>query len=73
MADARKNAAAPNLGSFKEYCTCGGYAWAFNGRPIDQPHNAACPQAAEYAEWIAVPANRAALVAIAARIGVKVE
>lgn len=37
--------------SFKNYCTCGGYAWDRNGRPKEQPHMTWCPQYKEYAEW----------------------
>jgi len=41
----------PVVGSFKNYCTCGGYAWQMNGRPEAQPHMEWCPQRQEYAEW----------------------
>jgi hypothetical protein len=37
--------------TFKNYCTCGGYAWSMNGRDPKQPHMAWCPQFKEYAEW----------------------
>ena len=40
-----------NLKSFKNYCTCGGYARDINGRPAEQPHMTWCPQYAEYGEW----------------------
>ena len=39
------------LKTFKNYCTCGGYAWTMNGRQEPQPHMAWCPQASEYGEW----------------------
>lgn len=39
------------LWTFKNFCTCGGYASSINGRPISQPHMSWCPQAKEYAEW----------------------
>lgn len=42
---------ADNLKTFKQYCTCGGYAWQMNGRPESQPHMDWCPQEKEYAEW----------------------
>ena len=42
---------AQQLKTFKNYCTCGGYAWQMNGRPEAQPHMAWCPQSEEYAEW----------------------
>jgi hypothetical protein len=41
------------LRTFKNYCTCGGFAWQMNGRPESQPHMSWCPQAEEYAEWYA--------------------
>lgn len=44
-------AEAEVLTSFKNTCTCGGYAWRMNGRPQEQPHMVWCPQADEYAEW----------------------
>lgn len=42
------------ISSFKNHCTCGGFAWSMNGRPQSQPHMTWCPQYAEYAEWWAV-------------------
>ena len=39
------------MASFKNYCTCGGYAWTMNGRPQAQPHMSWCPQYEEYAKW----------------------
>jgi hypothetical protein len=42
---------AEGLKSFKNFCTCGGYAWSMNGRPEQQPHMEWCPQFYEYAEW----------------------
>lgn len=44
---------ANKLISFKNYCTCGGYAWQMNGRPESSPHMAWCPQREEYAIWFA--------------------
>jgi hypothetical protein len=38
-------------GSFKNYCTCGGYARTMNGRGEEQPHMRWCPQYEEYAEY----------------------
>lgn len=37
--------------TFKNYCTCGGFAWELNGRPEAQPHMGWCPQREEYAAW----------------------
>lgn len=42
---------AQSLKSFKNPCTCGGYAWRMNGRPEASPHMNWCPQAQEYDEW----------------------
>ncbi len=42
---------AASLKSFKNFCTCGGFAWSMNGRNPKQPHMDWCPQAAEFAEW----------------------
>lgn len=42
---------AKNLKSFKNYCNCGGYAWAVNGRNPARPHLSWCPQIEEYNEW----------------------
>ena len=42
---------ALNLVAFKNYCTCGGYAWRMNGRPESQPHMTYCEQYDEYGEW----------------------
>lgn len=42
---------AEKLVTFKNRCTCGGFAWTLNGRPAAQPHMQWCPQYAEYAEW----------------------
>lgn len=42
---------AQNLKSFKNYCTCGGYAYTMNNRPKEQPHMTYCKQYEEYAEW----------------------
>jgi len=39
------------LKTFKNYCSCGGYAIHMNGRPESQPHMPWCPQYEEYAEW----------------------
>lgn len=39
------------MDSFKNYCTCGGYARTMNGRPQSQPHMSWCPQYEEYAKW----------------------
>jgi len=39
------------LRTFKNHCSCGGYANTINGRPDNQPHMTWCPQFAEYAEW----------------------
>lgn len=39
------------INSFKNYCTCGGYAWTINGRDRARPHMSWCPQAEEYNEW----------------------
>lgn len=39
--------------TFKNYCTCGGYAWPMNGRQEAQPHMRWCPQREEYAAWYA--------------------
>lgn len=40
------------LKTFRNYCTCGGYAWQMNGRDRRHPHMAWCPQFEEYAEYI---------------------
>lgn len=45
---------ANELKSFKNYCTCGGFAWQMNGRPERRPHMEWCPQASEYNEWFDV-------------------
>ncbi len=37
--------------SFKERCTCGGYAHTMNGRDPARPHMDYCPQREEYNEW----------------------
>ena len=37
--------------TFKNYCTCGGYAHSMNGRNPRRPHMSYCPQAEEYNEW----------------------
>lgn len=37
--------------TFKNYCTCGGFAWTMNGRDPANPHMAWCPQLDEYCEW----------------------
>lgn len=51
---------AENLKTFKNSCTCGGYAWNINGRPREQPHMSWCPQYNEYGEWfMALQSNRA--------------
>jgi len=42
---------AKNLKRFKEYCTCGGYAWTMNGRDERHPHMNYCPQKNEWEEW----------------------
>lgn len=42
---------AEALKRFKDYCTCGGFAWQMNGRKESSPHMEWCPQAKEYAEW----------------------
>lgn len=42
---------AQNLKTFKNYCTCGGYAWSLNGRDKDNPHLYWCPQKGEHAAW----------------------
>lgn len=39
--------------TFKNYCTCGGFAWQMNGRPESEPHMDWCPQREEYAAWYA--------------------
>ena len=39
--------------TFTNTCTCGGFAWALNGRPQAQPHMDWCPQADEYKAWYA--------------------
>lgn len=39
------------LKTFRNYCTCGGFANQMNGRPEDQPHMRWCGQFEEYAEW----------------------
>jgi len=36
---------------FRSSCTCGGYAWAMNGRNPMRPHMSWCPQYSEYNEW----------------------
>jgi len=43
--------AKKEIKTFKNYCTCGGYAWQMNGRPEAQPHMTWCRQYDEYAEW----------------------
>ena len=42
---------AINLKSFKNFCTCGGFAFRFNGRNPEQPHMDWCPQNLEWMEW----------------------
>jgi hypothetical protein len=37
--------------AFKNYCTCGGYAWRMNGRDPADPHMDYCRQREEYLEW----------------------
>lgn len=37
--------------TFKNHCTCGGYASSMNGRDRADPHMAWCPQREEYLEW----------------------
>ena len=44
---------AEQLKSFERYCTCGGFAWAMNGRPESDPHMSWCPQKPQYDEWYA--------------------
>lgn len=44
---------AKALKSFKNLCTCGGYAWRINGRLPPNPHMHWCPQDQEYREWYA--------------------
>lgn len=39
------------LKSFKEYCICGGFAHAMNGRNPEQPHMSWCPQLPEWLEY----------------------
>lgn len=34
--------------SYKEYCTCGGYAWSMNRRNPDHPHMQWCAQYEEH-------------------------
>lgn len=47
--------------TFKNYCTCGGYAWPMNGRPEAQPHMDWCQQREEYAAWYAQQKRPAAV------------
>lgn len=42
---------AVSLKSFKNLCTCGGFAYSMNGRNPKQPHMDWCPQVVEFAEW----------------------
>jgi hypothetical protein len=42
---------AKKLISFKNYCTCGGFAWYMSGRPQRRPHAYWCPQREEYNTW----------------------
>ena len=42
---------AKMLTSFKNHCTCGGYAWRMNGRSKADPHMNYCPQREEYLDW----------------------
>jgi hypothetical protein len=37
--------------TFKNCCTCGGYAYSMNGRNPRRPHMDYCPQKDEYNEW----------------------
>jgi hypothetical protein len=39
------------MASFENICTCGGYAWAINGRDPANPHMSWCPQLEEYSAW----------------------
>jgi len=39
------------LKSFKQPCTCGGYAHSVNGRKPADPHMSWCPQREQYNEW----------------------
>lgn len=41
---------AVNLVSYKNYCTCGGFACGLNGRDPRHPHMEWCPQLAEFEE-----------------------
>lgn len=45
------NAHVEQRSVFRNYCTCGGFAWTMNGRNPEQPHMAWCPQLTEYAQW----------------------
>jgi len=45
------NAEAVALRTFKNYCTCGGFAWTVNGRSHSSPHLRYCQQKKEYREW----------------------
>lgn len=42
---------ANNLKTFKNYCTCGGYAASMNGRDKRHPHMDYCPQRPEFEQW----------------------
>jgi|JFJP01.1.fsa_nt_gi hypothetical protein len=42
---------ALELKTFDHRCTCGGYAYTFNGRPPMDPHMSWCPQRAQFMEW----------------------
>ena len=46
------------MGTFENYCTCGGFAWFMNGRPESQPHTHWCPQYEEYALWWAAKSKK---------------
>lgn len=39
------------LNSFKNYCTCGGFATGMNKRDPSNPHMPWCPQIKEWKEW----------------------
>jgi hypothetical protein len=39
--------------SFRQYCTCGGYAWSTNNRNKESPHMPWCAQYEEWHQWAA--------------------
>lgn len=42
---------AQKMKTFKNYCTCDGYAHSMNGRDKRRPHMDYCPQREEYNQW----------------------